>query len=480
MLFFYIKIFITFIFSFILYPYFINCLYSKDYIFNTNDIFFTYLIILLFYINTIIIIKNYFLIQSEHSQLKLLKTIKPITKNKLVEVINNKLKNSYIKINLQELIVLSNNTKLTQDNYRVTNHLTNKFQSLSNYVQYSISTLIFIGLLGTFMGLVTSVNSLEDIFITNALTNDSNELLELLSASFGGIHLAFGTSICGLLSSLFIGLLFYLFRETRTALILDTNILLNSLVLPTLFQSDFDIFAQTFTKNLNKVIAQTIIKNTTTLNTSVENLNGSIHDLNKFVCNIKEVQDSHTTIINSFKESSDSLKQSTSTLEKHSENFLIIEKKHIENNEKLINILDDNNSTINKVDSNIQQLVDNNNLFIDKLAKEINGFQDKHLIQISNFQDKHFTQINELNENTNLLSKKLSVAIGGLSNSIGRFNKTLNINQDLLLQEIDLVKNIKLFLTNISKLKHVENESPINTTKKKKSKILSFFKRIRN
>lgn len=85
----------------------------------------------------------------------------------------------------------------------------NRFDAARDSIRYITNTLIFLGLLGTFWGLITTLGSFGDL-IYGLNIDDADIMLSMqsgLSAPLSGMAIAFTSSLLGLGASLIIGFL---------------------------------------------------------------------------------------------------------------------------------------------------------------------------------------------------------------------------------------------------------------------------------
>jgi hypothetical protein len=88
---------------------------------------------------------------------------------------------------------------------------------------YLVGLLVMLGMLGTFLGMVVTLNGA--VFALEG-TTDLQAIRSALAAPIKGLGLAFGTSVAGVAASAMLGLISALSRRERmlTAQLLDTRI----------------------------------------------------------------------------------------------------------------------------------------------------------------------------------------------------------------------------------------------------------------
>ncbi|MDA9558759.1 MotA/TolQ/ExbB proton channel family protein [Alphaproteobacteria bacterium] len=161
-------------------------------------------IILIFIVGVILVLKNIILISKEQTWLYAFMTGKNTTTNysptllkKLKELVNNK--------NVNEGNFISQN--LVQENLE---RVAVKLDSDREMIKYITALLVFLGLLGTFWGLLITIETVGQTISNmsideeNILTNFAN-LKESLKAPLAGMGIAFSSSLFGLTSSLLLG-----------------------------------------------------------------------------------------------------------------------------------------------------------------------------------------------------------------------------------------------------------------------------------
>ena len=96
----------------------------------------------------------------------------------------------------------------------------NRFDTARESIRYITSTLIFLGLLGTFWGLVTTLGSFGDL-IAGLNMNDTDIMTTIqsgLSAPLSGMATAFTSSLLGLGASLIMGFLGHMVGLAQSAI----------------------------------------------------------------------------------------------------------------------------------------------------------------------------------------------------------------------------------------------------------------------
>ena len=94
-----------------------------------------------------------------------------------------------------------------------------KFSHQNRYINYFIGTSLMIGLLGTFTGLLVSIDEMGRIILS--LTGDINlgEIVAGFSGPLSGMAVGFGSSLFGVVSAIVLGLMGYILNKNQEALV---------------------------------------------------------------------------------------------------------------------------------------------------------------------------------------------------------------------------------------------------------------------
>ncbi len=95
--------------------------------------------------------------------------------------------------------------------------LENKFTKQKSYINFFINTSMLIGLLGTFVGLVESIDKMGQIILSLNGDVDIKEIMQQFAAPLSGMAIGFGASLFGVVTAVILGLNGYiLFRYQDT------------------------------------------------------------------------------------------------------------------------------------------------------------------------------------------------------------------------------------------------------------------------
>jgi len=94
-----------------------------------------------------------------------------------------------------------------------------KFSNQSRYINYFIGTSLMIGLLGTFTGLLVSIDQMGKIILSLTGDIDLGEVIRSFSGPLGGMAIGFGSSLFGVISAIILGLMGYILNKNQETLI---------------------------------------------------------------------------------------------------------------------------------------------------------------------------------------------------------------------------------------------------------------------
>ncbi|WP_294345219.1 hypothetical protein [uncultured Clostridium sp.] len=164
--------------------------------------------------------------------------------------------------------------------------------NMENYMKYIISTVIVLGLLGTFMGLTGSIGSIHKV-IDNIITEGGNidEFLSGISIPLSSMSTAFFTSITGILSSILlraIAIATYIPSREKYYTIME-NYLDNILLAER--DSDFERLLLNLTKNMNTAMRNMCDNISGTFERELQSLTRPINDFKKSVDALRRISE---------------------------------------------------------------------------------------------------------------------------------------------------------------------------------------------
>ena len=94
-----------------------------------------------------------------------------------------------------------------------------KFSNQNRYINYFIGTSLMIGLLGTFTGLLVSIDQMGKIILSLTGDIDLGAVIGSFSGPLSGMAIGFGSSLFGVVSAIILGLMGYILNKNQESLI---------------------------------------------------------------------------------------------------------------------------------------------------------------------------------------------------------------------------------------------------------------------
>jgi hypothetical protein len=94
-----------------------------------------------------------------------------------------------------------------------------KFSHQNRYINYFIGTSLMIGLLGTFTGLLVSIDQMGKIILSLTGDIDLGAIIASFSGPLSGMAIGFGSSLFGVVSAIILGLMGYILNKNQETLI---------------------------------------------------------------------------------------------------------------------------------------------------------------------------------------------------------------------------------------------------------------------
>jgi len=104
------------------------------------------------------------------------------------------------------------------------------FGEKQTYIDFFVGTSLMLGLLGTFMGLLISIDEMSKIvdLLANMEVLDIKKVIASFGGPLGGMSTGFGSSLFGVIVAILLNLLYYLFGKAKTRFINKKVIFLNN------------------------------------------------------------------------------------------------------------------------------------------------------------------------------------------------------------------------------------------------------------
>ena len=107
----------------------------------------------------------------------------------------------------------------SEESRAVVEWIDEKFANQSRYVNYFIGTALMIGLLGTFTGLLVSIDEMGKIILSLSGDIDLGAVIRSFAGPLGGMATGFGSSLFGVISAIILGLMGYILNKNQEVLI---------------------------------------------------------------------------------------------------------------------------------------------------------------------------------------------------------------------------------------------------------------------
>lgn len=107
----------------------------------------------------------------------------------------------------------------SEESRAVVEWIDEKFSHQNRYINYFIGTSLMIGLLGTFTGLLVSIDQMGKIILSLTGDIDLGEVIRGFAGPLGGMAIGFGSSLFGVVSAIILGLMGYILNKNQESLI---------------------------------------------------------------------------------------------------------------------------------------------------------------------------------------------------------------------------------------------------------------------
>jgi biopolymer transport protein ExbB/TolQ len=117
-----------------------------------------------------------------------------------------------------------------EEKLEVVEHLEEYFNEKQVYIDFFVGTSLMLGLLGTFMGLLISIDKMSGIIdlIAAMEVMDIKVVIKSFGGPLAGMATGFGSSLFGVIVAILLNLLYYIFSKSKTRFINKLTIFFNS------------------------------------------------------------------------------------------------------------------------------------------------------------------------------------------------------------------------------------------------------------
>ncbi|MFO7636051.1 MAG: hypothetical protein R6W96_01930 [Clostridia bacterium] len=393
--------------------------------------------------------------------------------NKVVQEYKAAAANNYSAVNTQAII-----DKIFMENLR--------FGLLGeNFVKKSISMLIVLGLLGTFIGLTISVSELVNVLITDSTTSlDWVGILNSLSGAARGMGAAFITSLVGILMSIILNLILVVSNceDERESLMVNIEEYLDNTIAVAISKDK-----ETEYTMLNRILRETFIEFGNKIETSLkgtveefgEKLSHVVMDvsvsskvldstvdrfeacLGTFAENIRDFTDFNQNLRNniemmdvSFIKMSESLKSSSSLI---GDNFDAIKQFSTDVKDAANQMSSFNEGVVRDMETLIQQ-IDRSVFSINAMSEMLKESADTNSATMDSIQSSFLDSIGKINHQIIELTEKTQDSFNRtmtessvlISSHLQQGIKSAIANLDAVVEKFD--KNQRLLATTVASL----------------------------
>lgn len=440
-------------------------LYDDKYIFNSANTAISLLIIAFFLIGVAISYSSLIIINKEKQHYN------NFIKNP--DVINeiDGLPDSLIKKQFISVSSLYSESSISNKDASIL--LRNLFITNTDYLKNMAGMVILLGLLGSFIGILKSIKGIEGSLKVNKSVGSEQigSLFDNMEGVLEGVSIAFGTSILGVVTSIFLTVLFIFFKKEESLLMCNIETLSLTVIIPHINKHKINPIAKMIDSSITRMLPKVITKASDTLSLSSQKLLESTmiisESLSKFNNNIKE----NERVINEFKINNlENSKTNQKLVTSIDEISILLNKINIAKDNKLteLNILLNNftkssESNLLALDRIYNNLVDSTVNFSEyiKLSKESTSMLQGSYEEISDFVEAKTTEA--------ILTKQLFVKT---SDNIVTYLSDLNtLHESHVAKHQELILNNNKIYSDLLKLfNNIENTNKVIVHEYEKSK----------
>lgn len=273
----------------------------NGFIYTANNIWISLMITVMFVTGLWMLYRLYAKLAKEEKAVDTL-TESDIKTTEDLLTLKDELTGSWISKRIQQIARLAN-LNATIDEQKMQQILAEEFKTSGNLVRFIASSIVFVGLLGTFLGIIQSAQGFDAAFSSGSAAQP----YENVSAIIGGLDKALGTSIVGIIASLILSLMVMAVKNYQHSIVmkLEEASMLN--ILPYFKQEESHLMTRILTESIENVLPRV-------LRQAMENLKFASEDLRLSTKSIATMQNSVEDLITNVKMTVLQLDKSNQTL----------------------------------------------------------------------------------------------------------------------------------------------------------------------
>ncbi|MGB1242430.1 MAG: MotA/TolQ/ExbB proton channel family protein [Chitinophagales bacterium] len=247
-------------------------LYLAGFIYSPNNIHISVLISSLFVVATIMLLALLAGLGTESNALDTVETSAIVSKEDL-ENVRNSLPESWVKDRITKVASLAMLHAEIKEQ-QMSKLLEERFKVSGNMIRFIANSMIFVGLLGTFLGIIQSAQGFESALKGSPGGGPSASYNDI-SAIIGGLDKALGTSIVGVISSLILGFMLLSVRNFQHSLITKLEEVSMLRILPYYRKEQSFSMHEAMVDSIERILPETMRQATSKLQEAAELLKDS-------------------------------------------------------------------------------------------------------------------------------------------------------------------------------------------------------------
>lgn len=287
-----------------------------------------------------------------------------------------------------------------QEKEEILTWIDEKFSNQNRYNNFFIGTVLMVGLLGTFTGLLGSIGSMANIVSSLSGGVDISSIMAQFSGPLSSMAVGFGSSLFGVISAILLSIKGYLLNKAQAVLLEGAENWLNSCTLEATTSDDKQtaIISSNTLSHHQKSFMDVFVDQISQLNRQMGEIASSNKEFKQgFLMTIKEVQKGYNEqrgILNSINDSLLELsKNSEKNIQLNTKHLQMVDNSHKQNQQKLSvisagleknvqisELLEKNMESLNSTTSaTISQLSKKDKILTDMVIKQENRDSDREI-----------------------------------------------------------------------------------------------------
>ena len=319
-----------------------------------------------------------------------------------------------------------------------------KFSHQSRYINYFTGTVLMIGLLGTFSGLLVAIDQMGRIILSLTGDIDLGEVIRSFSGPLGGMAVGFGSSLFGVVAAIIMGVMGYILNKNQEMLIEGVEDWLKGRIIDTPAGNVATTAAPSTTgeqlpeqRNSFMDVFIDAIASLTKEMANIVQSNERLHTIT--IASVQTARDEHEQNYEMFEKINNNIATLSQTTQEQSQSvqeLVQLQRSLIETTQQSISRIQETMQNTHEIDREVQQQLQNK---LDSMSKQLQQEQET----LTNLEKIGKISVNDV--------RKLGDALTNIKSSIEILKSSQDEQMSKLLEKLEKQLETSLIIQSLSK-----------------------------